>query len=96
MYSKKHFLTRPSSCLLSFILHCSEVISGFQETTRKPSSVLLHQSGILLPATGGHFFVQEYIRAFFSQWGSVEIHTFEVGNNPGDFLLNEFTFPNQN
>lgn len=31
-------------------------------------------------ATAGHFFVQEYIRAYFSQWGSVEIHTFEVGN----------------
>ncbi|MBD2612074.1 M20/M25/M40 family metallo-hydrolase [Nostoc punctiforme FACHB-252] len=29
-------------------------------------------------ATVGHFFVQEYIRQQFSQWGSVEIHTFEV------------------
>ncbi|MBD0386629.1 MAG: peptidase M28, partial [Nostoc sp. C3-bin3] len=29
-------------------------------------------------ATAGHFFVQEYIRQQFSQWGSVEIHTFEV------------------
>ncbi|MEO0967914.1 MAG: M28 family peptidase [Cyanobacteria bacterium J06639_18] len=27
-------------------------------------------------ASAGHFFVQEYIRASFSQWGSVEIHTF--------------------
>ncbi|MBK1989022.1 M28 family peptidase [Sphaerospermopsis aphanizomenoides BCCUSP55] len=30
-------------------------------------------------ASGGHFFVQEYIRQQFSQWGSVEIHTFQVG-----------------
>jgi hypothetical protein len=29
-------------------------------------------------ATAGHFFVQKYIRQEFSQWGSVEIHTFEV------------------
>ena len=29
-------------------------------------------------ATAGHFFVQEYIRQEFAQWGSVEIHTFEV------------------
>ncbi|HIK03376.1 MAG TPA: M28 family peptidase [Trichormus sp. M33_DOE_039] len=31
-------------------------------------------------ATAGHFFVQEYIRQEFSQWGSVEIHTFVVNN----------------
>lgn len=31
-------------------------------------------------ATAGHFFVQEYIRQEFSQWGSVEIHTFAVNN----------------
>ncbi|BAY13836.1 peptidase M28 [Calothrix sp. NIES-2098] len=31
-------------------------------------------------ATAGHFFVQEYIRQQFAQWGSVEIHTFEVGS----------------
>ncbi|BCL36725.1 M28 family peptidase [Nostoc sp. MS1] len=31
-------------------------------------------------ATAGHFFVQEYIRQELSQLGSVEIHTFEVGN----------------
>ncbi|MGM3306646.1 M28 family peptidase [Anabaena sp. WFMT] len=30
-------------------------------------------------ATAGHFFVQEYIRQQFAQWGSVEIHTFQVG-----------------
>jgi Zn-dependent M28 family amino/carboxypeptidase len=30
-------------------------------------------------ASGGHFFVQEYIRASFAQWGSVDIHTFYVG-----------------
>lgn len=29
-------------------------------------------------ATAGHFFVQQYIREQFEQWGSVEIHTFEV------------------
>jgi len=29
-------------------------------------------------ATAGHFFVQEYIRQQFAQWGSVEIHTFVV------------------
>jgi Zn-dependent M28 family amino/carboxypeptidase len=31
-------------------------------------------------ATAGHFFVQEYIRQQFAQWGSVEIHTFLVGS----------------
>ncbi|WP_016952197.1 M28 family peptidase [Anabaena sp. PCC 7108] len=31
-------------------------------------------------ATAGHFFVQEYIRQQFGQWGSVEIHTFQVGS----------------
>jgi Zn-dependent M28 family amino/carboxypeptidase len=31
-------------------------------------------------ATAGHFFVQEYIRQEFAQWGSVEIHTFNVGS----------------
>ncbi|MCX7597145.1 MAG: peptidase M28, partial [Fischerella sp.] len=30
-------------------------------------------------ASAGHFFVQEYIRASFAQWGSVDIHTFYVG-----------------
>lgn len=38
-------------------------------------------------ATAGHFFVQEYIRADFSQWGSVEIHTFEVGNKVCENLI---------
>ena len=38
-------------------------------------------------ATAGHFFVQEYIRASFSQWGSVEIHTFKVGNKPFENLI---------
>ncbi len=38
-------------------------------------------------ATGGHFFVQEYIRASFSQWGSVEIHTFEVGSKVCENLI---------
>lgn len=38
-------------------------------------------------ATAGHFFVQEYIRAEFSQWGSVEIHTFEVGSKVYENLI---------
>ncbi|WP_414620938.1 M28 family peptidase [Calothrix sp. CCY 0018] len=38
-------------------------------------------------ATAGHFFVQEYIRASFSQWGSVEIHTFEVGSKVCENLI---------
>ncbi|MGF1672536.1 MAG: M20/M25/M40 family metallo-hydrolase [Rivularia sp. (in: cyanobacteria)] len=38
-------------------------------------------------ATGGHFFVQEYIRASFSQWGSVEIHTFKVGSKVCENLI---------
>lgn len=40
-------------------------------------------------ATAGHFFVQEYIRQEFSQWGSVEIHTFAVNNrNFHNLILN--------
>ena len=38
-------------------------------------------------ATAGHFFVQEYIRADFSQWGSVEIHTFKVNNKLYENLI---------
>ncbi|BAY40318.1 peptidases M20 and M28 [Nostoc sp. NIES-2111] len=38
-------------------------------------------------ATAGHFFVQEYIRQEFSQWGSVEIHTFGVGNKSFNNLI---------
>ena len=38
-------------------------------------------------ATAGHFFVQEYIRASFSQWGSVEIHTFKVNNKLYENLI---------
>jgi Zn-dependent M28 family amino/carboxypeptidase len=38
-------------------------------------------------ATAGHFFVQEYIRQEFSQWGSVEIHTFEVSNRSFNNLI---------
>ncbi|MBV6625691.1 MAG: M20/M25/M40 family metallo-hydrolase [Rivularia sp. (in: Bacteria)] len=38
-------------------------------------------------ATAGHFFVQEYIRASFSQWGSVEIHTFKVDNKLHENLI---------
>jgi Zn-dependent M28 family amino/carboxypeptidase len=40
-------------------------------------------------ATAGHFFVQEYIRQQFGQWGSVEIHTFLVGGkNYQNLILN--------
>ncbi|MBD2297483.1 M28 family peptidase [Nostoc sp. FACHB-190] len=40
-------------------------------------------------ATAGHFFVQEYIRQQFSQWGSVEIHTFKVnGKSCNNLILN--------
>ncbi|WP_138499388.1 M28 family peptidase [Nostoc sp. PA-18-2419] len=40
-------------------------------------------------ATAGHFFLQEYIRQEFSQWGSVEIHTFQVrGKACKNFILN--------
>ncbi|MBD2439361.1 M28 family peptidase [Nostoc sp. FACHB-110] len=40
-------------------------------------------------ATAGHFFVQEYIRQQFAQWGSVEIHTFKVrGKNCQNLILN--------
>jgi Zn-dependent M28 family amino/carboxypeptidase len=38
-------------------------------------------------ATAGHFFVQEYIRQEFSQWGSVEIHTFLVGSKSYQNLI---------
>ncbi|MDY6901061.1 MAG: M20/M25/M40 family metallo-hydrolase [Cyanobacteriota bacterium] len=38
-------------------------------------------------ATAGHFFVQEYIRASFSRWGSVEIHTFNVDNKLYENLI---------
>jgi Zn-dependent M28 family amino/carboxypeptidase len=40
-------------------------------------------------ATVGHFFVQEYIRQQLAQWGSVEIHTFEVrGKSCKNLILN--------
>jgi len=40
-------------------------------------------------ATAGHFFVQEYIRQEFAQWGSVEIHTFLVdGKSYQNLILN--------
>ncbi|KAB8330666.1 M28 family peptidase [Scytonema tolypothrichoides VB-61278] len=38
-------------------------------------------------ATAGHFFVQEYIRQQFAQWGSVEIHTFRVGSKTCQNLI---------
>ncbi|BAZ29441.1 peptidase M28 [Cylindrospermum sp. NIES-4074] len=40
-------------------------------------------------ATAGHFFVQEYIRQELAQWGSVEIHTFQVrGKTCKNLILN--------
>lgn len=40
-------------------------------------------------ATAGHFFVQEYIRQELAQWGSVEIHTFQVrGKSCNNLILN--------
>ncbi|MBE9008188.1 M28 family peptidase [Fortiea sp. LEGE XX443] len=40
-------------------------------------------------ANAGHFFVQEYIRQQFAQWGSVEIHTFRVrGKTCHNLILN--------
>lgn len=40
-------------------------------------------------ATAGHFYVQEYIRQQFAQWGSVEIHTFSVKRlNCKNLILN--------
>lgn len=40
-------------------------------------------------ASAGHFFVQQYIYSSFSQWGSVEIHTFQVGGtNCQNIILN--------
>jgi Zn-dependent M28 family amino/carboxypeptidase len=53
-------------------------------------------------ASGGHFLVQQYIQQQFSQWGSVEIHTFEVAskicrnlilNLPGDPEFAKATLP---
>ncbi|WP_353929256.1 M28 family peptidase [Okeanomitos corallinicola TIOX110] len=38
-------------------------------------------------ASAGHFFVQEYIRQQFSQYGSVEIHTFKVGSKSCSNLI---------
>lgn len=40
-------------------------------------------------ASAGHFFVQQYIREQFSQWGEVEIHSFEFrGNSYQNLILN--------
>ncbi|MEM7579601.1 MAG: M28 family peptidase [Mastigocoleus sp.] len=40
-------------------------------------------------ASAGHFFVQQYIRQQFMQWGSVEIHTFTVNTqNFKNIILN--------
>jgi Zn-dependent M28 family amino/carboxypeptidase len=40
-------------------------------------------------ASAGHFFVQQYIRAEFQQWGEVEIHEFYIrGSIHKNFILN--------
>lgn len=40
-------------------------------------------------ATFGHFFVQEYVRQEFAQWGSVDFHTFVVrGKTCTNLILN--------
>lgn len=48
-------------------------------------------------ASGGHFFVQEYIRQQLAQWGKVETHEFEVrGNKYQNLILNIVSQHNQN
>ena len=40
-------------------------------------------------ASGGHFFVKQYIKEELSQWGKVTIHDFKVkGNNHQNLILN--------
>ncbi len=40
-------------------------------------------------ATAGHFYVQQYIRQEFAQWGRVETHEFQVrGKNHQNLILN--------
>jgi Zn-dependent M28 family amino/carboxypeptidase len=38
-------------------------------------------------SSGGHFFVQEYIRQELTQWGNVETHAFTFGNKTGKNLI---------
>ena len=48
-------------------------------------------------ASGGHFFVKEYIRQQLEQWGKVETHEFEVkGNKYQNLILNLTSSQNQN
>ena len=48
-------------------------------------------------ASGGHFFVQEYIRQQLARWGEVETHEFEVrGNKYQNLILNLISQQNQN
>ena len=40
-------------------------------------------------ATGGHFFIQQYIRQELEQWGNVETHEFQVrGLTHQNLILN--------
>ena len=48
-------------------------------------------------ASGGHFFVKEYIRQQLEQWGDVETHEFEVrGNKYQNLILNLIFEQNKN
>ena len=48
-------------------------------------------------ASGGHFFVQEYIRQQLGKWGKVKTHQFEVrGNKYCNLILNLISEQNQN
>ena len=38
-------------------------------------------------ASGGHFFVQQYIREQLQQWGTLETHSFTVGGKTHDNLI---------
>jgi Zn-dependent M28 family amino/carboxypeptidase len=46
-------------------------------------------------ASGGHFFVKQYIRQQLSQWGEVEIHEFQVGSKSYENLILNFPSANQ-
>lgn len=46
-------------------------------------------------ASGGHFFVKQYIRQQLSQWGEVEIHEFQVGTKTYENLILNLPSANQ-
>lgn len=48
-------------------------------------------------ASGGHFFVKEYIRQQLAQWGEVETHKFEIrGSKYQNLILNLISKQNKN